>query len=473
MKIPGLAASQAVAIDAYTGDAAATGRFAADFRPWALGTPKYGEPKMRPDPPDPRNWADPRVGWGLILPDRAGLDAGQLAGTGDAPAPIQALAEALHGKVLRYRAGAKFADWTLRDYAGGGDLLTAASPLGAGPQQLPKYLLIYATPAEVPWHVQFALNPVRCVGRLDLTGDALANYVNALIGGWRDSAAAYARPVVWAVDHGQGDITALMRDSVAAPIATARACDDEMKQTTFIDGASQAATTAALCDALAASQPALVVTSSHGMTGPLADVAAMRGTLGLLVDQEHHVMSPDDLLARWQPDGAVWFAQACCSAGADSPSAYAGLFEPGTLLAETLTAVAQVGAMTSPLPRALLGAPRPLRAFIGHVEPTFDWTLSFPPNRQVLTSDLVTAIYTRLCDGQPVGMAMRGYYPAIGSLLQSYVSARATYSTQIGAAAKPALDMLVYSRVSAHDRASTVILGDPTAAIPLPAGQPA
>lgn len=350
--------------------------------------------------------------------------------------------------------------------------LTAASPVGAGPQELPKYLLIYATPADVPWRVQFALNPVRCVGRLDLTGDALANYVTALMDGWSGSAAAYARPVVWAVNHGQGDITALMRDSVADPIATALANDKEMTPT-FIDGSSQAATTEALRDALAANQPALVVTSSHGMTGPLTDVAAMKSNLGLPVDQAHHVISPGDLLARWQPDGAVWFAQACCSAGADSPSAYAGLFEPGTLLDDTLTAVAQVGAMTSPLPRALLGAPRPLRAFIGHVEPTFDWTLSFPPNRQVLTSDLVTAIYTRLCCGQPVGMAMRGYYPAIGSLLQSYVSARASYSTQIGAAAKPSLDMLVYSWVGAHGRASTVILGDPTAAIPLPARQPA
>jgi hypothetical protein len=468
MKVPELAATQAVAIDAYTGDAAATGRFAADHRAWALATPKYGQPFMRPDPPDPENWADPRVGWGLILPESAGRTDDQLAGAGDAPEAIQALVAARHGKVLRYRAGTKFANWTLRDYAGGGDLLTAASPVGAGPQQVPKYLLIYATPADVPWHVQFALNPVRCVGRLDLTGDALDNYVTALMDGWKASAAAYSRPVVWAVDHGDGDITTLMRDSVAAPIAAALACDNEVTHPTFIDGSSQAATTAALRAALAANQPALVVTSSHGMTGPLADVAAMKGNLGLLVDQAHHVMSPDDLLAHWQPDGAIWFAQACCSAGADSPSAYAGLFEPGSVLDETLTAIAKVGATTSPLPRALLGAARPLRAFIGHVEPTFDWTLSFPPNRQVLTSDLETAIYTRLCGGQRVGRAMRGYYPAIGSLLQGYVSARTTYGTQVGAAARQTLDMLVYSRVSSHDRASTVILGDPTAAIPLP-----
>jgi hypothetical protein len=86
----------------------------------------------------------------------------------------------------------------------------------------------------------------------------------------------------------------------------------------------------------------------------------------------------------------------------------------------------------------------------------------------VLTSDLKTAIYDGLASGQPVGLAMSGYYPAIAALLQRYVRARQEYNALVGPAAKPSLDMLVYSRVTSHDRASTVILGDPTAAIPLP-----
>jgi hypothetical protein len=155
--------------------------------------------------------------------------------------------------------------------------------------------------------------------------------------------------------------------------------------------------------------------------------------------------------------------------GSRRHAAYAGLFEAGSLLGETLTRIANAGPTVAPLPRALLGASKPLRAFIGHVEPTFDWTLSFPPNRQVLTSDLKTAVYTRLCSGLPVGLAMGGYYPPIATLLTQYIHAKQTYDSTVGAAAKPSLDMLVYSRVTAHDRASTVILGDPTAAIPVPA----
>jgi len=375
---------------------------------------------------------------------------------------------ARNGKVLRYRAGAQFGDWALRDYAGGGDRLNADSPVGTGPQDVPKYLLIYATPAEVPWHIQYALNPVRFVGRLDLTEIALANYVAALLNNWKDAASSYASPVVWAVDHGGGDITTLMRDTVAAPIFEALAADNEMPSATFIDGRDGQATVAALRGALAANKPALVVTSSHGMTGPLDDVDAMRANLGLPVDQQHQMVSPAALLGDWQPDGAIWFAQACCSAGSDSPTAYASLFEPGSLLEQTLTGIAKVGAKTAPLARALLGAAKPLRAFIGHVEPTFNWTLNFPLNRQVLTDDLKSSIYRGLGLGKPVGLAMSGYYPAIASKLQQYVKAKEDYDSLVGPAAKTPLDMLVYSRVTAHDRASTVILGDPTAAISLP-----
>lgn len=456
-----------VLIDAYTGTEAVGGRFASNVKPWALTRPSYGEKTQKPDVVDPADWRSPKVGWGLVLKEPEGLTHEQLATAADAPEPIQALVAARGGKVIRYREGKEFSAWTLRDYAGGGDLLNAASPEGAGPKQLPKYLLIYGSPKDVPWNVQHFLNPVRHVGRLDLEGEALENYVNALLGEWSGSAASYTQPVVWAVDHQSGDITTLMRETVAQPLRDALDADNEIKPT-FLDGSVAPATGAALLDALVTNRPALVITSSHGMTGPLDQLDAMAADLGVLVDQEHQKVAPASVVQDWEPDGAIWFAQACCSAGANSPTEYAGLFEAGTTLDQVLTGVAQVGPMTAPLPRALLGAKKPLRAFIGHVEPTFNWTLSFPPNRQALTSDLVKCLYERLCGGQPVGLAMSGYYPSIGTLLLTYVSERQKYEELVGDAAKPSLDMLVYSRVTAHDRASTVILGDPTVAMVLP-----
>lgn len=463
---PPIDPTASISIDGYTGTEAVSGKFTNNVKPWALTKPTYGEKTARPGAIDEANWQHPEVGWGVILHEPEGLTPEQLATAADAPEPIQALVAARGGKVIRYRRGNTFSNWTLRDYAGGGDLLTATSAEGMGPRQLPKYLLIYGSPKDVPWNIQHFLNPVRHVGRLDLEGDELANYVSALMNEWRDSTSSYTQPVVWAVDHMSGDITTLMRDTVAAPLRDA--LDDGEITPAFIDGSTSSATGAALLDALGANKPAFVITSSHGMTGPLDNLDAMAANLGVLVDQEHQRVTPESIVKSWEPDGAIWFAQACCSAGANNPTEYAGLFEAGTTLEQVLTGVSMVGPMTSPLPRALLGAEKPLRAFIGHVEPTFNWTLSFPPNQQVLTSDLKKCLYQRLCTGQPVGLAMSDYYPSIGTLLLTYLSERQNYESLVGAEAKPSLDMLVYSRVTAHDRASTVILGDPTVAMAVP-----
>jgi hypothetical protein len=459
-----------ITIDAYTGAAPVSGRFADDIRGWALAGPPTGEGFLPPHPTDPANWRDKRIGWGVVLAETPGFTAAQLTALEDVPEDLKRLIDDRAGKVLRYRAGATFSDWTLRDYAGGGDVFTAGAKMGMGPKEMPGYLLIYGSPTAVPWHIQFQLHSVRHVGRIDLEGEALRNYVDALLTEWADSAASYADPVVWAVDHRAGEITTLMRDVVAEPLN--RAFVDGGEHPTFIDGSVTEATVAALTQALVSQHPAFVVTSSHGMTGPLDDLDAMRASMGLPVDQAHAVLDPDALLAQWQPDGAIWFAQACCSAGAESPSTYEGLFQPKGQLDKVMSGVAAAGAMISPLPRALLGAKKPLRAFIGHVEPTFNWTLQFPPNRQQLTADLTKCLYDGVYGGLPVGLAMDGYYDPVGSLLQGYLRALRKYRTTVGTAAKPSLDMLVYSRVTAHDRSSTVILGDPTVAVPLPAPPP-
>lgn len=138
-----------------------------------------------------------------------------------------------------------------------------------------------------------------------------------------------------------------------------------------------------------------------------------------------------------------------------------------------LDGVAALGAATAPLPRALLGAAKPLRAFVGHVEPTFDWTMRFPPNKQRITAGLQTALYDKLCTGTPVGLAMSPHYLPVGALLYGYTRARTAYNNApFGAAGRAAsagaIDMAVYSKVTAYDRMSTVILGDPTVRIPTP-----
>lgn len=459
--------AEPIGINAFTGEEAATGQLV-DYAGWALKPGLGAMKQLVPSPADPADWRDPRIGWGVVLLEPEGADPAALSTAADAPEPIQALVADRKGKVLRYRPGSTYADWVLRDYAGGGDLLTAASPPGSGPRQLPMYLLIYGGPQQIPWQFQYSMHPVRNVGRLDLTGDALANYVNALISDWKDSGARYDAPLVWSVDFGGGDITTLMREALGGPVFDRFKADSDMSHATYVDGSQSAASGDVLADTLRDNTPALVLTTSHGMTGPLDDVDAMRANLGLLVDSARGPVPSARILRDWSPDGAIWFAQACCSAGADNPSAYHGLFAGGSTVGRVLEGVAKVGAGISPLPAALLGAAKPLRAFIGQVEPTFDWTMRFPPNSQQLTSDLQAVLYDGICSGQPVGLAMSRFYQAVGALLLNQGRAVSDFNNTAGAAANNALDMALYSKVTANDRASTVILGDPTAAIPLP-----
>lgn len=456
-----------VRIDTLRGGGPVTTEFAGPG-PWSLrGAGGGPDTILRPAAPDDRNWKDPRVGWGVILPETAGLDAAALATADDAPEPIKALVADRGGKVLRYRSGVPNRRWTVRNWSRPEDLTLATSPRGMGDGELPGYLLIVGDPETIPWEVQFVLNSSRFVGRLDLPPDGLARYVEALMHCWPGSAADYRSPVLWSVDNGDGasDITTLMRRTVAEPLRTALAADPDITEVSYLDGSTQAATGAALIGALEQRRPALILTTGHGQTEYHGDPAAFLPRLGLPIDGDGKELDISDLLHAWAPDGAIWMAQACCSAGSNGRSSYDGLFPAGDPVGVALQEVAALGSHVAPLPTALLGAAKPLRAFIGRVEPTFNWTLQFPTSRQALTADLVAALYTGLCDEAPVGLAFESFFRPIGGLLQQQLRERKAYNTGNFTAAQ---NWAQYYKICALDRAGLVVLGDPTVAFPAP-----
>jgi hypothetical protein len=82
------------------------------------------------------------------------------------------------------------------------------------------------------------------------------------------------RAVLWATDYGQDDITWLMRWAIAEPLRKELASDPET-QVHMKHLAGPDATRENLARALPSLSPAWIVTTSHGMTGPLGDKAAM------------------------------------------------------------------------------------------------------------------------------------------------------------------------------------------------------
>ncbi len=461
----------ALSINAWTGTSTAEGPAAKKARAWGLQKPPIPAPvPLAAEDIDPRDWRHPEVGWGLVLPEADdSWSAAERAVATDAPEPVQRLrAFRADAPVFRYRPD-RLGTTELRRYFPDGtshDVAVNGSKPGTSAAALPLYLLLLGGPDVLPWRLQYALNTApRHVGRLDLDEVGLDRYVRAVETDWADAGSRLRRAVVWAADHGPADITHLMRRVIAEPVFKKLRADSDVGDGARLSAGPEALASS-LAEALAEHRPGLVVTTSHGMTGPLDDPDAMAAQMGMLVDSFGSLARPEDLLADWEPDGAVWYAHACCSAGSDAATAFGGLFEPGSAIARTLEAVAGCGARTAPLPRALLGAERPLRAFIGHVEPTFDWTLRSPRTKQVLSDSILRSLYHGLYKPvpDPVGLAFRGTYAGVGGLLVNWGHARDEFEAAETAEERElARQKALYTRLAGLDRQSLVILGDPAA----------
>jgi hypothetical protein len=440
----------------------ADGPFAeAGARRWGVGPVPQPTVHLAPIAHDPWDWRHTDVGWGLLLADDdADLPSEDLALARDAPEPLQELVAARGpAPVLRWHPDDP--DVLLRYYPGYLD--PEAIPIGGSPRgvrdgAIPSFLMIWGELAKLPWQLQYRLNldPRVCAGRLPLTGDALARYVRALLGEWDRPAPSRATALVWATDHAATDITRLMRTVIADEVHQRYAADEDIAVT---HRSGPDATAASLAAGLGSGSPRMIVTTSHGFTGPIGKPE--REQLGWLVDADFAPIDPTALLAGWQPDGAVWYAHACCGAGSDAPSAFTGLFHQDSGLHRMITEVAALGSRIAPLPLALLSAPKPLRAFIGHVEPTFDWTIRHAASRHALTADLVQGLYTELMLGRPVGWAMAAYHTRAGADAADHDTARARALAGRGDA-----EETLRPRLSYLDRRSLVILGDPCAALP-------
>lgn len=412
---------------------------------------------------DPRNWAHKDVGYGVLLRDSDLSPAEKAAGV-DAPAPVRELLAARPDTVLLRWSSTVGDRFVTRYFADGSSQspTIGLSGFGVAKGKLPRYVLIVGTPDAIPWSVQYAFETRHAVGRLPLDEEGLGNYVDAMLSGWPDADVDTGAPLMWTVSI-PGDITAEMRAVIANPLEGK--FTGEPRLPNFAHYSDNSATGAELLSALTAVRPSLVVTSSHGLTD--GDGPGLLSSLGLPVDISHEPVALDALDAA-MPAGAIWYAQACCSAGGDSISNYGGLLTQGSVAFATVQSVARLGPTVAPAATRLLGRPKPVRAVLGHVEPTFDWTLRVAETGQGLGAHIVSALSDNLIgDHQPIGYAFTDYRSGVGELHTQYASTlqqlpRAQDLTQ----RDRIRDILTRLRLTAIDRQSLVLLGDPTVTFP-------
>ncbi len=447
-----------IAINAWTGSQEATAALDARAPLWGtLGLlPRSQQVLDLGEPADQRDWCSPAVGYGILLAESDAAPADKALAL-DAEPPVRDLLQARPGTVM-LRWDPNLPPGTVRRYFpdGSSQPPDRLSGFGTGLGQIPRYVLIIGGPESVPWPVQYELSNRRAVGRLPLTGDALDHYITALINDFKDSEIDVQAPLMWTVDL--GDITAQMRAVIAGPLA-ARLTDKRLPRFTHL--VDDQATGAGLLAALAAQQPALVVTSSHGVAEGSGE--QLRAVLGQPVDDARQMIDVDAVDAA-MPGGAIWHSQACCSAGSEGPSKYAGLLNQGTTALAVINEVASLGSTVAPAALRLLGRKNPVRAVIGHVEPTFDLTLRVADTGQGLGGDIVNALSTNLfLARQPLGLAFADYRAGVGELYAQYATALRQRNQTGDDAVLPRLTRL---QLTAMDRQSMVILGDPTVTLP-------
>ena len=449
-------------INAWLDDASggARGEVSAGVDDWAIGSRGTLRPNaaLFADERDDADWRD--VGWGVVLADDDELDDDVKAAALDAPEPVRRLLAAREGsRVLRYRPDLGTAHFLLYEADGPRTIATIGGDVGTGRLEMPKYLLIVGSPAQIPWRVQYVLNPTHFVGRLDLDEDGLTRYVDALLSDWQGSHASRRTVLIWSVDLGEDDITWTMRHGLAEPLR--RTFDGDGDITLVRHLAGPQATGPALLESLATDHPGLVVSTSHGATPIDRDVADLRAVLGRPVDQGGETLAVPGLDGG--VGGAIWYAHACCSAGSDASTLYGDVARTDSDIDRVLSGVTAAGSWTAPLPRQLLGGPSPLRAFVGHVEPTFNWTLRDPTTGQLLTRSLREALYDGLYrrHGEPIGLALHRHFEPIGA----YWSRWSGYRERASRGDEDAYRLALEARLAALDRQSVVILGDPVVTV--------
>jgi len=428
---------------------------------------------------DPNDLREQR--WALIVPE------------GDAGARLEALVKPLVDK-RREDQGAD-----VRVYRVPPDL----DPVAAARWHREVYLDERLPEAELPLfqlilgdldQVSLALQQVQMtdgvVGRIAFADDrGYEAYVAKLLRWERaPSAASRARSVFFTAHDGTA-ATTLGYDALVSPgLAIARR---ERELGSFpaqdiveLGQPGTSVTPDQLRDAVAAAEPAVLFSVSHGAGAPRAgwdSHEAQRRLQGAMSLGRSGELTGDDLAGRRFLPGGIWLMMACFGAGTPATSAYRPWLErlrdAGQYSGRVDTVLRSLPAgppFIAALPKSALASPEGPIAFIGHVD--LAWSYSFqeldaagPKNRPRRFTSLLG--YAHRCDR--VGVAFR---ELVSSALAADTELFALYGQQADRASVPDkehLSRLGHLWMLRQDLMGYILLGDPAARLPITPALPA
>lgn len=334
---------------------------------------------------------------------------------------------------------------------------------GPGPvdphQGVPFYLLFASDAARLPFEQQCEIDVRHAVGRLDLERlDDVAAYAERLAAAEREpTGRATSRALFWGTRN-PGDLaTQRSARHLMAPLAR----DFAQEHPDWEVGGliADAATRAALRDALTAEHPLnLLVTASHGAGYPSGD-AEQREWQGALVTQQwggplvpgelsrDMLFGAADIAPALRLDGLIAFLFACYGAGTP---------ETDQFLPESVTGVSSI----APAPFTARLAQRMLaqgaNAVVGHVDRA--WSHSFLWPLAGAQRTVFSSLFRSLIRGARVGAAMEHFNNRYAELAAYLDNERRRPKGMVGRDEK-----IAFLWTAAADARNYVVLGDPAA----------
>ncbi|MCU0519275.1 MAG: hypothetical protein MUF84_01080 [Anaerolineae bacterium] len=374
---------------------------------------EWGVYPVKPGAGDPANVAD--VGWAAVFP--AEMHPRLREEIKEALRPLFDLRRTQAGEFFRlYEGGDAYRPGERKDQF--------LERLGVGPglvdpREMPFYVLLVGTPAQIPYGFQYQLDVMRGVGRLDFGSDvdAYDRYARAVVAAEvnRSHGGTVPRRAAFFAPMNPGDkATKLSAQYLVQPlyenlsqqtIGNDLALSVPWEVGTPIVGEKLATRVRleALLGGDPAQTPALLFAACHGLEFPAGHPAQLRQQGALLCQDwpgqgrdvaREHYFAGEDIADSADLQGMIAFFFACYGAGTPELDQFAAqAFKVREKIAPQ--------AFTAALPQQLLA--HGALAVLGHVERA--WGYSFiSPSGQLEHQSFITAMRT-LMNGGPVGLA--------------------------------------------------------------------
>ncbi len=349
-----------------------------------------------------------------------------------------------------------------------------AGPGPADPVKVPYYLLLVASPEEIPFSVQYQLDVQYAVGRLHFDEiEEFADYARTVVAAETGGLQLARELAMFAVSNPDDPATRMSAQDLVGPLADILAPLAPDWVIRRYEG--EAATKATLARLLGGdATPALLFTASHG-AGFARTEPRQRGHQGALICQDwpgpaqwrkplpqDFYFAGDDLRAAARPHGLIMFNFACYGAGTPMYNDYGQ-----RSAAKTREPIADA-AFLAALPQRLLAHPQGgALATIGHVERAWGCSFMWPGSGKRTGSSAQLAVFEstmrELLRGARVGAALECFnerYAELASDISGELE-EINYGRQYNALE------LANMWTANNDARGYAILGDPAVRLPL------